>query len=245
MGAAREFSVHLLIGLCVHGYHVSFCDVQRIDQAAIGAEVDVVVLRLVALAHFPPGNLRLGSCACGRWRRHILRPFINGVAFVGIHDPFYDGALGMGVKGAKAIHSANHGLPVHGFLRRAKADRADLVAVATIHLEVQLIAVIVEFEHAEAAIGRTLSFQLPTGSGRHLDVDAFGARGYIIKPDIIQALLSGAHAVILVVQVINGIGAVGGGEYAGGLAVFGVMRRDEYAAHAFAVLRYRAADFFG
>ena len=46
-------------------------------------------------------------------------------------------------------------------------------------------------------------------------------------------------------QVINGIGAVGGGEYAGGLAVFGVMRRDEYAAHAFAVLRYRAADFFG
>ena len=39
----------------------------------------------------------------------------------------------------------------------------------------------------------------------------------------------------------------GGWEHfvAGGLAVFGVMRRDEYAAHAFAVLRYRAADFFG
>ena len=86
----------------------------------------------------------------------------------------------MRVKCAKAVHTANHGLPVHGFLRRAKADRADLVTVATIHLEVQLIAVIVEFEHAKGAIGRTLSFQLPAGCGRHLDVDTFGARGYII-----------------------------------------------------------------
>ena len=94
----------------------------------------------------------------------------------------------MGVKGTKAIHSANHGLPVHGFLRRAKADRADLVAVATIHLEVQLIAVIVEFEHAEAAIGRTLSFQLPAGGGGHLDLNALGPSGDIIEPDIIETL---------------------------------------------------------
>ena len=94
----------------------------------------------------------------------------------------------MGVKGTKAVHAANHSLPVHRFFRRAKANRANLVAVATIHLEVQLIAVIVEFEHAEAAIGRTLSFQLPAGGGGHLDLNALGPSGDIIEPDIIETL---------------------------------------------------------
>ena len=152
------------------------------------------------------------------------------------------GALGMRVESAKAVHATNHGFPVHRFFRRTEAHRANLVAVGTVHLEVQLIAHVIKFEHAECAIGRTLAFQFPSGGVRHLDFDAFGTGSNVFEPNVDQALLPGAYPVILFAQLIDDIAAVDCGKDARGFAVFRIVSGDEHAANAFAIFCDLAAN---
>ena len=141
----------------------------------------------------------------------------------------------MRVEGPEPVHAMDHGFPIHRFFRCTEAYRADLMAIGAVHLEVELVAHVVEFEHAECAVGRTLALQFPTGGIRHPDFDPGGAGSDVFEPNVIEALLPGSNPVILYAQLIDDIGAVGCGKDTGSLAVLRIVSGDEHAANALAV----------
>ena len=88
----------------------------------------------------------------------------------------------MRVQPTEAVHPSNHRFPVDGSFRRPKPECADLMAVRAVHLEVQTIAFVVEFQHAEGAAGRSLQFEFFTDGWTGCDHQVVTSRLYVAHP---------------------------------------------------------------
>ena len=101
----------------------------------------------------------------------------------------------MSIKSAKSIHPSNHGFPIDRFFGGAKADRANLVAVSTVHFEIHLVPGMVELEHAEGTACWPLGFQFFTHRRSHRNGEMVVGL-HTAEPLISEAHQSGSDAVI-------------------------------------------------
>ena len=194
IGSTRQLVHALFTGFGVQCDGPVFADIDRVHQA-IGAELQVVKGALQFLAKLPGGDPGFRS-ETGRWRRrNEHRPLPDRVILVGVHQALDDGLLRMAIEAAETIHSPHHGFPVNRLLRRAEAYGSHLVAIAAHHLEVELVSLVVEFQHAEAAAGGALVLEIVSCRGLELESQLCGAGSRPIGPFVIEAHEPRAHIV--------------------------------------------------
>ena len=166
--SARQRILMLLTRLRIEAGDKLMAGVHDIDDA-IRSELEVMVGVFVFPANVPRGDARL-CCRATGWRwRHKLRPLQNGIIHIGVDQTLDDRSLGVRIEPAKAVHTRQHRRPVDGLLGRSERHSADLMTIHAKHLEVQLVAHAVEFQHGKRAAGRPLILQVHAGRRSHLD----------------------------------------------------------------------------
>ena len=194
IGPTRQLVGALITGVGVQRDNAVFADVDRVDQP-IWAEFQVVEGALKFLAKFPRGDPGLRRETGRRRGGDENRPFPDRVVLVGIRQALDDGFLRVSIESAEAIHSTHHGFPVNRLLRGPEAYGSHLVAIAAHHLEVELVSLVVEFQHAEAAAGGALVLEIVSCRGLELESQLCGAGSRPIGPFVIEAHEPRAHIV--------------------------------------------------